>query len=73
MDLADLKKLVAHVESMRNRRLKEWRELSALFLPSRGMFPGEEKDSVRKRRLFNNAGQRALSKAAAGMTAAMTP
>lgn len=73
MDLADLKKLVAHVESLRNRRLKEWRELSALFLPSRGMFPGEEKDSVRKRRLFNNAGQRALSKAAAGMTAAMTP
>lgn len=73
MTLKELQQLVSHVESLRTTRLAEQREIGAIILPSRGVFPGEEKDGLRNRRLFNNAAQRALRKAAAGITEGMTP
>ena len=71
--VAELRKLVAHVESQRERRMAGWKELSRFLLPSRGQFPGEEKDGLRSAVRFNSAASRALRKSAAGLTEAMTP
>ena len=72
-DVKDLRKLVAHVEGQRERRMAVWRELSHFMLPSRGCFPGEEKDNLRNSVRFNNVAARALRRSAAGLTEAMTP
>lgn len=72
-DLAKLKQFVAHVEGQRNERMPSWRELSYYLLPSRGKFPGEQKDNLRNKKRFNNTAARALRRAAAGMTEGMTP
>ena len=71
--LDDIRQRVAHVEDQRAERLDEWRELSALILPSRGLFPGENSTGLRKKRVWNNAAYRALRRAAAGLTSGMTP
>ncbi|WP_246388089.1 portal protein [Desulfovibrio intestinalis] len=73
MTLKQAKQLVSHMEGLRNKRLPQWQELGRLLLPSRGLFKGEDSEGLRESRLFNNAGQRALGKAAAGMTQAITP
>ncbi len=73
MDLKDVKQLVGHLESLRARRLAQQRELGRLILPSRGLFQGEDAESLRESNLFNPAANRALRKAAAGMTQAITP
>lgn len=73
MNLKQAKQLVSHMEGLRNKRLPQWQELGRLLLPSRGLFKGEDTEGLRESRLFNNAGQRALGKAAAGMTQAITP
>lgn len=73
ISLPDLKKMVGHVEGLRDQRLPEWMELSKYLLPSRGRFPGEEKNGLRNKKRFNNTGSRAIRRAAAGMTEGMTP
>ena len=73
MDLKDVKQLVGHLESLRAKRLAQQRELGRLILPSRGLFQGEDAESLRESNLFNPAANRALRKAAAGMTQAITP
>lgn len=73
MDLKDVKQLVGHLESLRAKRLAQQRELGRLILPSRGLFQSEDAESLRESNLFNPAANRALRKAAAGMTQAITP
>ena len=73
MDLKEVKQLVGHLESLRARRLAQQREVGRLILPSRGLFQGEDTESLRESNLFNPAANRALRKAAAGMTQAITP
>ncbi len=73
MDLKEVKQLVGHLESLRAKRLAQQRELGRLILPSRGLFQGEDAESLRESNLFNPAANRALRKAAAGMTQAITP
>lgn len=73
ISLPDLKKMVGHVEGLRDQRLPEWMELSKYLLPSRGRFPDEEKNGLRNKKRFNNTGSRAIRRAAAGMTEGMTP
>lgn len=73
MDLRELRQLVSHVEGQREKRMAVWRELSQFMLPSRGQFPGEERDNLRNKVRFNNAAARALRRSAAGLTEAMTP
>lgn len=73
MDLKEVKQLVGHLESLRAKRLAQQRELGRLILPSRGLFQGEDTESLRESNLFNPAANRALRKAAAGMTQAITP
>lgn len=73
ISLPDLKRIVAHVEGLRDDRLPQWMELSKYLLPSRGKFPGEEKNNLRSKKRFNNTGSRAIRRAAAGMTEGMTP
>lgn len=72
-ELKELKQLVAHLEGLREKRLAQQYEIGKLILPSRGLFRGEETESLRNANLFNPAAQRALRKAAAGMTQAITP
>lgn len=72
-DVRDLKQLVSHLEGLRTKRLAQQYELGKLILPSRGLFRGEETESLRDANLLNPAAQRALRKAAAGMTQAITP
>ena len=72
-DLRELKQLVSHLEGLRAKRLAQQYEIGRLILPSRGLFRGEETESLRDANLFNPAAQRALRKAAAGMTQAITP
>lgn len=72
-DVRELKQLVAHLEGLREKRLAQQYELGRLILPSRGLFKGEETESLRNANLLNPAAQRALRKAAAGMTQAITP
>lgn len=69
----NVSRMAADAEQRRARRMDRWRELSRMLLPSHGDFPGEDKDNLRNERLANPAGARALRKAAAGMTAGMTP
>lgn len=71
--LKEIKQLVTHMESQRDKRLPQWLDIGRLILPSRGLFKGEDRESLRNSKLFNNAAQRALRKAAAGMTQAITP
>lgn len=71
--MRDLKQLVSHLEGLRTKRLAQQYELGKLILPSRGLFRGEETESLRDANLLNPAAQRALRKAAAGMTQAITP
>lgn len=73
MDLREVKELVSHLEGLRAKRLAQQRELGRLILPSRGLFQGEDRESLRESDLFNPAANRALRKAAAGMTQAITP
>lgn len=73
MDIRELKQLVAHLEGLREKRLAQQYEIGRLILPSRGLFRGEETESLRNSNLLNPAAQRALRKAAAGMTQAITP
>lgn len=72
-DVKELKQLVSHLEGLRTKRLAQQYEIGRLILPSRGLFRGEETESLRDADLFNPAAQRALRKAAAGMTQAITP
>ena len=72
-DVKELKQLVSHLEGLRTKRLAQQYEIGRLILPSRGLFRGEETESLRDANLFNPAAQRALRKAAAGMTQAITP
>lgn len=72
-DVKELKKLVSHLEGLREKRLAQQYEIGKLILPSRGLFKGEETESLRNANLLNPAAQRALRKAAAGMTQAITP
>lgn len=72
-DVKALKQLVSHLEGLRTKRLAQQYEIGKLILPSRGLFRGEETESLRDANLFNPAAQRALRKAAAGMTQAITP
>lgn len=72
-DLKELKALVSHLEGLREKRLAQQLEIGKLILPSRGLFKGEETECLRDANLFNPAAQRALRKAAAGMTQAITP
>lgn len=72
-DVKELKQLVSHLEGLRMKRLAQQYEIGRLILPSRGLFRGEETESLRDADLFNPAAQRALRKAAAGMTQAITP
>lgn len=71
--LSDIQQLVAYVEGQRAERLEEWRQLSALILPSRGIFHGENRTGLRNKTIWNNAANRALRRAAAGLTSGMTP
>lgn len=71
--LKEAKQLVSHLEGLREKRLAQQMVLGRLMLPSRGLFKGEDPESLRNGKLFNNAAQRALRKAAAGMTQAITP
>lgn len=73
MECKELRQLVSHVEGQREKRMAVWRELSQFMLPSRGQFPGEERDNLRNKVRFNNAAARALRRSAAGLTEAMTP
>ncbi len=73
MDVKELKQLVSHLEGLRAKRLAQQYEIGRLILPSRGLFKGEETESLRNANLMNPAAQRALRKAAAGMTQAITP
>lgn len=73
MNLREVKELVSHLEELRAKRLAQQRELGRLILPSRGLFQGEDRESLRESNLFNPAANRALRKAAAGMTQAITP
>ena len=73
MDLKEVRQLVSHLEGLRAKRLAQQRELGKLILPSRGLFQGEDAESLRESNLFNPAAGRALRKAAAGMTQAITP
>lgn len=73
MNLKEVKELVSHLEGLRAKRLAQQRELGKLILPSRGLFQGEDRESLRESNLFNPAANRALRKAAAGMTQAITP
>ncbi|MBO6266678.1 MAG: head-tail connector protein, partial [Synergistaceae bacterium] len=73
MNVKELRQLVAHVEGQREKRLPVWRELSHFMLPSRGQFPGEERENLRNHVRFNNVAARALRRSAAGLTEAMTP
>lgn len=73
VDIGNLKQLVAHLEGLREKRLAQQYEIGRLILPSRGLFRGEEAESLRNSDLLNPAAQRALRKAAAGMTQAITP
>lgn len=72
-DLKEIKALVSHLEGLREKRLAQQLEIGKLILPSRGLFKGEETECLRDANLFNPAAQRALRKAAAGMTQAITP
>ena len=72
-DIGELKQLVAHLEGLREKRLAQQYEIGRLILPSRGLFRGEETECLRNANLLNPAAQRALRKAAAGMTQAVTP
>ncbi len=72
-DVKELKQLVSHLEGLRTKRLAQQYEIGRLILPSRGLFRGEETESLRDANLFNPVAQRALRKAAAGMTQAITP
>ena len=72
-DVKELKQLVSHLEGLRAKRLAQQYEIGRLILPSRGLFKGEETESLRNANLMNPAAQRALRKAAAGMTQAITP
>lgn len=73
MELKELRQLAAHLETLRSKRLAQQHEIGKLILPSRGLFKGEETESLRECNLLNPAAQRALRKAAAGMTQAITP
>ena len=73
VDMKELKALVSHLEGLREKRLAQQLEIGKLILPSRGLFKGEETECLRDANLFNPAAQRALRKAAAGMTQAITP
>lgn len=73
MKIEKVKQLFTHLEGQRTKRLAQQREIGEYILPSRGLFNGEDKEGLRNKRLFNNAAQRALRKAAAGMTQAITP
>ena len=72
-DLKELKQLESHLHSLRAKRLAQQLEIGKLILPSRGLFEGEEMECLRDANLLNPAAQRALRKAAAGMTQAITP
>ena len=72
-DVKELKQLVSHLEGLRTKRLAQQYEIGRLILPSRGLCRGEETESLRDANLFNPVAQRALRKAAAGMTQAITP
>ncbi len=73
-NLKDLKAFVAHLESLRKEREKEWRELAEWILPHRGVFEGEaEADKPRNTRAINRAAVRSLKRGAAGLTSGMTP
>lgn len=73
MDIREMRQLVSHVESQRETRMAVWRELSRYMLPSRGQFPGEERENTRNAVRFNNVASRALRRSSAGLTEAMTP
>ena len=73
VDIRELKQLVSHLEGLREKRLAQQYEIGRLILPSRGLFRGEETECLRNADLLNPAAQRALRKAAAGMTQAVTP
>ena len=73
VDMKELKALVSHLEGLREKRLAQQLEIGKLILPSRGLFKGEETECLRDANLFNPAAQRALRKAAAGMTQAIPP
>ncbi len=73
LTLEQARHLVNRLESLRAPRMARWREIGRLILPSRGLFPGEEPEGLRESNLFNPAAGRALRKAAAGMTQAVTP
>ncbi len=73
VDIRELKQLVSHLEGLREKRLAQQYEIGRLILPSRGLFRGEETECLRSADLLNPAAQRALRKAAAGMTQAVTP
>ena len=73
MTTKELRQLVNHVEGQRERRMPIWRELSHYMLPSRGQFPGEDRENLRNAVRFNNVAARALRRSAAGLTEAMTP
>lgn len=71
--LKEMQQLASHLLSLRTKRLARWREIGRLILPSRGLFDGEDSEGLREANLFNPAAGRALRKAAAGMTQAITP
>ena len=73
MHLGEIRQFVSHLESLRAPRLARQREIGRLILPSRGLFQGEDAENPREANLFNPAANRALRKAAAGMTQAVTP
>lgn len=73
MDVKEIRQIVSHLEKLRAARLARQREIGRLVLPSRGLFEGEGTESPREVNLFNPAANRALRKAAAGMTQAVTP
>ena len=60
VDMKELKALVSHLEGLREKRLVQQLEIGKLILPSRGLFKGEETESLRDANLLNPAAQRAL-------------
>lgn len=76
--LKKYKKVVEQLFAVREPMLSQWKKISRLILPQRGMYPGGSNDAKslyteRNKEIVTRAATSALRKSAAGFTSGMTP
>lgn len=74
--LKEMRDLVSQLEGERTQRQTQWQGLANWLLPWRGLFDGQDGANTatdRVKNIINRAAPRAIVRAAAGITAGMTP